>query len=517
METLYAEAARSEEKGMACCVDQYFELAAQTASLFNPFQPAGRSYELHRTALIKIVECGTRFSRLDPRHGLVVVRHNKQVLIPIHHHGFVWETEDFERLTPVPNYTSRSLRNIYREPGLGVPLLVTSNRPRQNPFLNKNVVFPATLVFRVDETDGEESSSGEQTEVDRYALELYDPYRFDLADIGGPPTRLAKDLSSPFAYRLRDYKGNFITEFLTPGATEGESRLYTIEPYQQGKIPIVLVHGLLSDRFTWLEMINELYATKGFHEHFQIWNFEYPTGQPFFTSATVLRIKLEEARRAFDPNGCDAKLSEMILVGHSMGGLIAKMQVTYSGDDLWGSVARVPIEWLTISPSMKEKLVSAFFFDPSPHISRLVFIGTPHRGSTYARRPIGRLASSLVSPPEERQRSHRELIDRNPGAFRSEVSQRIPSSIDMLEPSSELLQTIDKLPIAPNVKLHSIIGNSRWTLGNGPSDGIVPVESARHAKAISERKIFETHSKLHKHQDAVCELIAILNQHVSER
>lgn len=513
-ETIYASAIDSEKNGLALCVDQYFETVLLTAFCRNEALSRERQNDLHRSALIKLVECGTRFSRLDPRCGLLVYRNGDHHMIPITHHGFVWETAEFERVLPVPNYTTKSLRNIHRKSGIGIPLLVTSTRKRDHKFFNKNVAFPATMIFRIADSRDHTPSSKEEHDYDRYSIELHDPLRVDEVQIDGQSRPIAKDTSSPFAYRLRDYKGNIVTEFLTPSIKEGESRLVTIEPYQKGKIPIVLIHGLLSDPFTWIEMMNDLLATKGFIENFQIWIFEYPTGQPFFASAANIRQQLVEANNAFDPDRCDPKLSDLVLVGHSMGGLIAKMQVTYSGDQLWRSSANVPLEQLKVSPTMKERLVSAFFFDPSPNVSRVVFIGTPHRGSALSRRPIGRIASSLVSQPEERRASHRELIDNNPGAFSTEVTNRIPSSVDMLNPDSNLLQTIDKLPIAANVQLHSIIGDSRWTLGYGASDGIVPVVSARHPNVQTERLVSETHSKLHKNDETIQELIAILNEHL---
>src|SRR5262249_19496829 len=157
------------------------------------------------------------------------------------------------------------------------------------------------------------------------------------------------------------------------------------------------------DALTWSEMANELLATKDFAENFQIWTFEYPTGQPFVTSAARLRQYLAMAGHHLDPLGNDRQLSNMVLVGHSMGGLIAKMQVAHSGSQLWAAIANRPLEEVNARLETKELLHAAFFFEPSPHVSRVVFIGTPHRGSVFARRPIGRIGSLLVSPPPDRQ------------------------------------------------------------------------------------------------------------------
>ncbi|MEM1069038.1 MAG: hypothetical protein AAGI63_09095, partial [Planctomycetota bacterium] len=109
--------------------------------------------------------------------------------------------------------------------------------------------------------------------------------------------------------------------------------------------------------------------------------------------------------------------------------------------------------------------------------------------------------------------AYQQLIRLNPGVFTEEVQERIPTSIDLLDPDSRLLQTIAKLPIEPCVQMHSVIGTKCCTLLNGKSDGVVPVKSAIEPRAISERRIKTTHGRLNDHPEAIEEVIAILNQH----
>lgn len=515
-EIYYALASESEEAGLSCCVEQYFEAALLTAPTSHPRWHEPRLCVLHQSSLAKLVACGQHFNLLDPRHGLKLVRDGEEYVIPITHRGFAWDQDDFQHLILVPNYTVASLPHIYRCQGIGVPLLVASGRPRSNPHLDQCAVFPATMLLRVASSGDEASPEGELADGCSCSLELCDPYRVDTVPVNGRAERLAKDLSSSIAYRLRDNQTTIFSEFLNPGVSEDDTRLVMLEPYQPGKIPVVLIHGLLSDALTWSEMVNELRATKGFNERFQIWTFQYPTGQPFVTSAARLRRNLALALQRVDPLGQDPQLSNMVLVGHSMGGLIAKMQVACSGSQLWASVANRPLEELNVTPEMEQILAPAFFFEPSPHVSRVVFIGTPHQGSVFARRPVGRMASLMVSPPSDREELYRQMIDSNPGVFSDEVSRRIPSSIDMLEPDSKLLKAINRLPIAQRVRTHSIIGDSGWTLGYGPSDGVVPVSSAHFPKADSQQFVAERHGKLHKNVDTISQVLAILKDHLSE-
>ncbi len=287
-----------------------------------------------------------------------------------------------------------------------------------------------------------------------------------------------------------------------------------LEPYQKKKIPVIFIHGLLSDPFTWVEMVNELLVHPGFMDHYQIWAFEYSTGNSFLRSAKGLRDQLIEARQAYDPFGSDPQFSNMILVGHSMGGLVAKLQVTSSGDQLWDSIANRPLDELRVSEEYREEMRKLFFFEPSPDVDRVVFMATPHRGSRIASGPIGRLSSLLVEMPEDQTRKHDLIVRCNPGVFSKELRDRVPTSVDMLNPHSKLLQTIACLPAAEQVTMHSIVGNACCTFLQGKSDGIVPMSSAYEPRAVSEKVIKTTHSGVKGNPEAIKEVLYILQEHL---
>lgn len=148
-------------------------------------------------------------------------------------------------------------------------------------------------------------------------------------------------------------------------------------------------------------------------------------------------------------------------------------------------------------------------------VSRVVFIGTPHHGSALASRAIGRLGSILVSPSDEIKVLHKQLMDENPGVFSQEFQRGIPTSIDLLKPESAMLNSVRQLNVAETVQLHSIIGQGRWQVGSGDSDGVVPVTSARHANASSEMYVEAPHSGLTHDPAVIGELFAILRLHLA--
>ena len=123
-----------------------------------------------------------------------------------------------------------------------------------------------------------------------------------------------------------------------------------------------------------------------------------------------------------------------------MGGLVAKLQVTSSADILWYSVANRPLSQIRATDEQRDYLFRLFYFEPLPFVTRVVFIGTPHNGSALASQSIGRLSSHLIQQPVERTIQHQILAKENPGVFSPEVQDRIPNSIDLLDPDSGILR-----------------------------------------------------------------------------
>ncbi len=131
-----------------------------------------------------------------------------------------------------------------------------------------------------------------------------------------------------------------------------------------------------------------------------------------------------------------------------------------------------------------------------------------------AQRLVGRMGSSFVQQPEDRQAAHQRLVADNPGVFSPEFRKRIPTSIDLLEPKSPSLQAINRLPISPCVRLHSIIGYNGNPLCK-PTDGVVPVESAQHPGVESEIFVNAKHTVVQNNPASVEEVLRILRLHSS--
>lgn len=497
-ELQYEAGRQAEQACNPASIDHYFAAATQSwpYHVARAADEDNRAAELYRASVRSFIESAVRFGRFDRSRGVQLA--NGQ-LVPVTYQGFVWQPADFCTFLPVGCYQSPRLSNQYLAPGVGVPYVVLTSAPPRHAFTNMSQPFAATAVLCPPPSMG-----------GGFALQFYDPLRTSATDAGVP---IVRDLTAPIAYAASHDTDAWLVDFLRPDRGDVLDGLHMREPFQPGKIPVVFVHGLASDPLTWAQLENDLRAQPAIFARYQFWFFRYDTGDPFLPSAALLRRQLVMLRQTYDPLRCDPNLSQMVLVGHSMGGLLSKMQVTYSGDIIWNAAAVQPFNTIVTDNDTRARLASAFFFTPSPDIRRVIYIATPHRGSSDATRCIGRISSALVEERPDQVARHAQLVRDNPAAFRDELRRGIPTSIDLLEPQSCILQATNTLPYNQGVALHSIIGDDRWSPIQGRSDGVVAVSSARIGGVQSELFVAARHTDVQRNSDTVREVICILSRH----
>ncbi len=323
---------------------------------------------------------------------------------------------------------------------------------------------------------------------------------------------MARDLTANIVWGLHHRESSPLEGFLQPYRPGEAGRLYFTEPYQPHKIPVIFVHGLLSSPETWADIYNELRASPDLVETYQVWAFEYSTGAPFVRSTAELRSQLNEVQARFDPDSNDFALRRVVLVGHSMGGLVSKLMVSHSGEDVWNAVANVPLESVVTTEVTRARLAERLYFDPHPLVERAVFVATPHQGSALAGRAVGQVAGALVSESEP---AYEQLRRDNVDVLNESVSRRMPTSIDLLDPNQPFLDTIGGLRVSQCVTLHSIIGDGGHAVSLAKSDGIVTVESARHPGVASELYVPASHSGILRDPATVDEIKRILRLHAA--
>jgi pimeloyl-ACP methyl ester carboxylesterase len=500
------------------------------SSIFDPrFRLA---CDLYNAGLAKCITAAQRIGHLDPRQEMrMPTLDGKGFTLSVVHNGFTWKPEEFGKLLIAADYQVVGVTNQHRTYGLGVPLIATRSatpdkEDAASTFYPRQASFAATAFFRFDGTlaDLGAQRSGR--------LELYNPLTIQAVEAAGQVVPLETDLTTPLAYFLANSNLGEITDiigFVRGDRIRGQTGIRMLAPYQPGKIPVVLVHGLLSSPLTWAPVMNDLQADPTLRERYQFWYYYYPTGAPYLSTAAELRRELAQLRQEVDPEHEDAALDNMVFVGHSMGGLISRLMTIDSGDDFWNVVSQDPFDKLQLPDDAREELRQTFFFQRQSCVTRCIFIGTPHHGSKLSPSPLGRLAVHLVKMPNELMKFHTDIVKDNPSLGKVLRDRALPTSVDLLAPDAPALVKMSARPRSPRVHYHSIIGDistastkvERWLASdsNDPGDGVVPCKSAHlDVPSIAESEITVTadHFHVHHHPAAIQEVRRILMEHYQE-
>jgi pimeloyl-ACP methyl ester carboxylesterase len=338
-------------------------------------------------------------------------------------------------------------------------------------------------------------------------LRLIDPRQRDTVKIAGKRHPLAANFSAPLLSfgRLNELWLGFINMIRGENMRHASGLLLT-EPYDPDRTPVIFVHGLLSSPFIWRRTVLALLKDPEIRRHYQFWAFSYPTGNPISFSALRLQEDLAFAQERFGLQ------HGVILIGHSMGGLLSRMQVTESGRTIWNEVFGQRAQVLYSQVPNDSRVKRALILHANPLVKCVIFVATPHRGSGLATGGIGAIAIWLIRLPFH-------LLSEIPEAVADALKLKgqrsiVPTSIQGLSPNSPLLHALDRLPI--QAVHYSIIGDRGRGDTPNSSDGVVPYWSSHLASARSEKIVPSGHEAMDNPQ-AVEEIRRILLLNLDKR
>src|SRR5688572_24017061 len=316
-------------------------------------------------------------------------------------------------LVPAASMSFAGVRSVYRRDGFGAELVAVLDDPaaeasREKP--KKSVLrrkpaapvwsqMPSPTVTALIRFPGE--SLADVLSTSELVVAAYDPFQNMQVDLRGQNVPLAANFTAGYGLWLA--RSGFSRQSLSSlfGSERGidHPHLYLMQPYDPDKRIILMVHGLASSPEAWVNVANELMGDEELRKHFQVWQFYYPTNMPIALNHEAIRQTLGDAMQHLDPRGEDPASRGMVLVGHSMGGVIARLMVSSSSGTLWDRLVGEKVHDETRLARLREKVANILQFDPLPQVDRVVFVAAPHRGTDLAGSGLGRWIGRMVRMP----------------------------------------------------------------------------------------------------------------------
>ncbi len=414
----------------------------------------------------------------------------------------------FDTFIPAAHVGVRGISQRIISEGLGVALVGARERTAgreeemyyQPPDRGVYAPFAAVAKFQ------------SRPNASRASIDLLDlSCRSEIAiDDGKIPLR--GDFTAPFALSFRGINDLLmgISGVMNIEKRKKDAGLYLTEPFDPNRIPVVLIHGLTSSPLVWRSIATKLMADSMIRRYYQFWYVYYPTGMPITESAASIHDDISTIRKTFDPRGTSVASRHLVLVGYSMGGVIARILSTNIGTRFWDAIATVPFDRAPIDSEDRAALRRLLFWHPVPGVDRTIFIATPHRGTRLVDSTFGSIGQRLVRLPQDVLRFQARMLDALGDILQGDFfTARAMTGISSLSPKAPLFQALEDAPFAARLKFNSIIGDRGRGDGVESTDGIVGYWSSHLAGAESELFVPTGH-EAHLHPNTVADVRRIL-------
>lgn len=394
--------------------------------------------------------------------------------------------------------------------GIGVPLIVRTDRPPVMPKPFKTMPgrpHPATFFLRMDEAENGNVKA---------RAEIYNTLDTDTVKVGNMIVPLSLDFTTPLAYELRNPPLINGFSFMFKADSPDNYGLFALDRLEKEKIPLVFVHGLMSNPRTWAQMVNILLDDPDIRHNYQMWLFTYSTGNPVLYSAYLLRESLKASKAQFKTPEALANFNQMVIVSHSMGGLLSKTTIQNTGNLLKDKfIPPGSIEKKKLSKEEQQFVMDMLVFDRLDFVKAVVFMATPHQGADMATWAIVRWTSSWISlPTYVREHAYKVRQKINPEeSGKTMDSIHVDTGLDNLAPENKMLRALSEVPFASDSTYFTVCGNKAAAGIPGGTDGIVPYKSS-HLNSAKSELIVESDHSVQDNATAIEEVRKILRLHL---
>lgn len=404
-----------------------------------------------------------------------------------------------EDIVPAIDVELSALQERYTLPGIGVPMVGVIPEGKIKPGTENvfNIATRGTVsILTAVMTFSEEGKPH---------FRVIPRNREDFIAVGKLNYPLAADWSALLEvyWNLTRVKDDRWLGLLQPQELRNTTGLSSIQVYNPNKIPVILTHGLMSSAGTFDNMVNRLYADPEIRRNYQFWYFNYPTGVAWTVSARAYRESLQKLRDQVDPHRKNPNWDKMVVVGHSMGGLITHYSQC---EEPWKLLQASDIPQKTLAQYLDKRYVHEplpdpaleplrkdYFFEPVK-AGMVVYMATPHRGAPVAKYRLATFLSKLVSLPQNLLKEAYNIATLQQDMFLLSPQDAYLwfTSVNQLKPDSYSISGLQGLKVR-NVPTHSIIGDQGKGDTPKSSDGVVPYWSS-HLAWGTEKIVPSDHS-----------------------
>lgn len=390
----------------------------------------------------------------------------------------------YDDIVPAADVRLEALEERKTEPGLGVPLVG---------------VIPASKIQNTKDTRFNIGTRGTVSTITcvlsfpdsgKPSLVLLPRMRTDSYRIGRLRYQLAADWSAALEvyWNLTHVQDDRILGLLRPQELRDTTGLSCIEPYDPNKIPVILTHGLASSANTFDQLVNRLWADPAVRRNYQFWYFNYPSGIAWTISARMYRESIRLVREQVDPQHRNPNWDNLVVVGHSMGGLITHYSQC---EEPWNILLGSDIPRDRLEPLLSARYITEPFPDAAMEALRkdyyftpvkaglVVYMATPHRGAPVAKYRLVTALTKLVTLPQTliKEAYNLATLQRDIFLLNPQDAYLWFTSVNQLKPDSYSIKGLQGLTVRP-APTHSIIGDRGCDCCPDCSDGIVPYWSS---------------------------------------